>query len=51
MTDTTECICPKCKTVYPETTNEFCVCGGLLQKKFTMSDVETIFPWLRKDWK
>jgi rRNA maturation endonuclease Nob1 len=41
-------ICPECKTVYPSTTNLFCVCGGKLQKKFTMADVETIFPWMRK---
>lgn len=51
MSDSTEYICPKCKTPYPATRNLFCVCGGKLQKKFTMEDVEAIFPWLRKDKK
>jgi rRNA maturation endonuclease Nob1 len=48
MNEPTDYICPKCKTPYPSTTNKFCVCGGKLQKKFTMRDVEEIFPWLRK---
>lgn len=45
MSDT-DLICPKCKTKWPAGT--YCICGGKLEKKFTMKDVETIFPWLRK---
>jgi hypothetical protein len=45
-------ICPKCKTTYLSTTKvTYCVCGGKLEKKFTMRDVEEIFPWMRKDKK
>ena len=44
-----EYICPKCKTLYPLIGNGYCVCGkGKLVKKFTMKDVEEIFPILRK---
>ena len=50
MTDTTDYICPKCKTTYLSASpNLYCVCGGKKQKKFTMKDIEEIFPWMRKE--
>jgi hypothetical protein len=50
MSDRTDYICPKCRTTYSKLGNGYCACGkGKLEKKFTMADVETIFPWLRKE--
>jgi len=45
-------ICPECKLTYPKIGNGYCVCGrGKLEKKFTVRDIEEIFPCFRKDKK